>query len=269
MAALYLALLIAITLWRGYRYAAVVRRCRGLRRADREIGELVARTCHQHGIHRSIDVRVSGEASAPFVVGLFRPMLVLSPRHLADTVEAEAVILHEIGHVRPFDVVLRCLQCLVGTLLFFWPVVAWVNRRIDLAREHACDDWALSHGKLSAAEYARCLLRALQPVRSSWSIYRPAAMAANRRHVERRIEMILQHPDRSRHARSLGSGGPFGCRRLGDLHAQRIKARGRGYRNGRCRGGAIRYRKQEDHRHTREPDWRRPDAGQGRSRERW
>lgn len=203
---LYLAVVLVITALRFHRYACVLRKTRRLPRAESAVVELVSRTCQSRGLRRTLDVRVSDEAAAPFVVGLLRPVLVLSPRHLADAAETEAVILHEIGHIRPFDVLLRCLQCLVGTLLFFWPVVAWVNRRIDLAREHACDDWALSHGKLSAAEYARCLLRALQPVRSSWSIYRPAAMAANRRHVERRIEMILQHSGRTRHARSLGVG---------------------------------------------------------------
>ncbi len=70
-------------------------------------------------------------------------------------------MVHEVTHLRRGDPWLRCLQWIAGTVLFFWPVVAWVNRHIDLAREHACDRWALRHGKLCASEYARCLLEAV------------------------------------------------------------------------------------------------------------
>ncbi|HWL94044.1 MAG TPA: M56 family metallopeptidase, partial [Phycisphaerae bacterium] len=202
----YFGIVAVLALVRARGYSRIVFQCRRLPEAPAETVGLVRQTCLRHGVARGPQVRVSDEAAAPFVVGLFRPILVLSPRHLNDAGEAEAVVLHEMAHLRPFDVFVRCLQCLVGTLLFFWPVVAWVNRRIDLAREHACDDWALSHGKLTAVEYARCLLRAMQPVRSRWSLYRPAAMAANRRHVERRIEMILDHPRYKSHARKLGVG---------------------------------------------------------------
>ncbi len=203
---LYAICILAITSIRFHQFYRICRKCGSLPRAGAELIAVVDDACRRVGLTRRPDVRLSDVAPAPFVVGVLRPTLVLSHRHLSDQAETEAVILHELGHLRPVDLLLRCLQCLVGTLLFFWPVVAWVNRRIDLAREHACDDWALSHGRLSSSEYARCLLRALQPVRSTWSLYQPAAMAANPRHVERRIEMILDHPRQSNHARTFGVG---------------------------------------------------------------
>lgn len=205
-AGLYITCVVVVLAVRLIQFAKICRRCSALPRASAELIGLVDDACRRVGLLRRPDVRLSDEAPAPFVVGVLRPTLVLSHRHLADSAETEAVVLHELGHLRPLDLILRCLQCSVGTLLFFWPVVAWVNRRIDLAREHACDDWALSHGKLSSSEYARCLLRALQPVRSNWSLYQPAAMAANPRHVERRIEMILEHTKTRNHARTLGVG---------------------------------------------------------------
>lgn len=206
LSAIYLLVVLVILCRRVRRHRQLVDWCRRLPPAGEEVLRLVKVTCKSVGLRRVPSVRLSEEAPAPFIFGLFRPILVLSRRHLEDAAELEAIVLHEIAHFRRGDILLRYLQCLVGTLLFFWPVVAWVNRRIDLAREHSCDNWALFHGRLTAAEYARCLLRALAPVRADWSMYRPAAMAANRGHVERRIEMILHASERGRRARSLGLG---------------------------------------------------------------
>jgi len=201
-------------------YLRFAQLCRSLPRADPDIHEVVRDVCARIGARRVPSVHVSDEAPAPFIFGVLRPTLVLSRRQLVRRTldmpglaqrdpsatadgrpadgpacqgrdELEAVILHEVAHLRRGDLWVRQLQWVAGTLLFFWPVVAWVNRRIDLAREHACDEWALRYGRLSAGDYARCLLNALQPVRASWRAFRPAAMAANRKTVERRIDMIL------------------------------------------------------------------------------
>ena len=181
-------------------YVRFARRCRRLPNAEPETQAWVRASCAKHGFRRRLSVLVSDDVRAPFVFGVIRPTLVLSRVQLGDANELEAVVLHEIAHLRRGDMFLRYLQWFVGTLLFFWPVVAWVNRRIDLAREHCCDEWALRHGRISAGEYARCLLRAVQPVRSRFAIYAPAAMAKNLDTVERRIEMILESPSRRRAA---------------------------------------------------------------------
>lgn len=183
-----LAAAAVIRLRRYRRFAAT---CRGLPDAPPHITALAHRLCRRLGMRRMPVVSVSTAATAPFVLGLRRPQLVLSPRQMNSMAELEAVVLHEVAHLRRGDLWIRCLQWTAGTLLYFWPVVAWVNRRIDLAREHACDAWALRHGRLSAVEYARCLLGALQPGKSARAGYAPAAMAANVQLVERRIEMIL------------------------------------------------------------------------------
>ena len=124
-------------------------------------------------------------------------MLVLSHRHLVRPDELETVIVHEVAHLRRGDVLVQLLQRIAGTLVFFWPVVAWVNRQIDVAREYACDEWTLRHGKLTVGEYARCLL--MNAVRSSpprGLSYHPAGMANNPPTIERRIDMILRSPTR-------------------------------------------------------------------------
>lgn len=168
--------------------------CRRLPLADESTRGLVAGISQRFGLRRAPTVRMSNTAPAPFILGVLRPTLVLSHRQLKHRPELEAVVLHEIAHLRRGDLLVRYLQWFAGTILFFWPVVAWVNRRIDLARESVCDEWALRHGPLTPGQYARCLLGAVRPARSSWSGVAPAAMAANVFTVERRIEMILNVP---------------------------------------------------------------------------
>lgn len=197
----YLIIVVGIAAWRIAGYVRFARRCRTLPKVDEDARRIVDGVCEKHGVRRLRDVRISGDVAAPFILGGLRPLLVLSPRQTQPD-ELEAVVLHEIAHLRRRDLIVRYVQWFAGTMLFFWPVVAWVNRRIDLAREHACDDWALRHGCLSAGDYARCLLRALhrpEPIRLS---YRPAAMARNLKSVERRIDMIMDSP-RQRSFRSL------------------------------------------------------------------
>ncbi len=201
VAATYLLAVIALAALRVASYRRLAWRAARLPAAAPEIAGRVAELCARAGVRRVPDIRVSDESPAPFIFGALRPVLVLSRRQLADDDELGAVVLHEIAHLRRGDLWVRHLQWLAGTLLFFWPVVAWVNRRIDLAREHACDEWALRHGTLSPARYARCLLRAMQPA-AGWRLFRPAAMAVDAQHVERRIEMILRADQPARFRRS-------------------------------------------------------------------
>jgi beta-lactamase regulating signal transducer with metallopeptidase domain len=192
LAVSYLVLLAAVGAVRVAAYVRYLRRCRRLPPVDGSVQRLVAQVASRLGLRRIPLVRRSDSAPAPFVLGFWKPTLVLSRRQLDHPAELEAVILHEVAHLRRGDLLVRHLQWLAGTGLFFWPVVAWVNRRLDLASEYVCDQWALRHSQLTPGQYARCLLRATQPVRPVLAAYAPAAMAASSSHVERRIEMILK-----------------------------------------------------------------------------
>jgi beta-lactamase regulating signal transducer with metallopeptidase domain len=197
LTAVYFAGVLSLLVLRVRSYRALAARCRVLPAADESTRQLVLETCRRLGMRRVPAIRISAESPAPFVMGFLRPLLVLSPRQLARPNELETVVVHELMHLQRGDMFVRLLQWTVGTLLFFWPVVAWVNRRIDRAREYACDEWALRHGKLTAGEYARCLLKAVQPMRAGCPAYQPTCMASNVTKIERRIDVILESNRRS------------------------------------------------------------------------
>ncbi len=193
----YVTVVLGLAVARLRSYRAFRARCRALPLADAATRRRVAGVCQRLGLRWIPTTRISDEPPAPFVMGVFRPMLVLCPRHLVRPDELETVIVHEVAHFRRGDMLVQHLQRIAGVLLFFWPVVACVNRRIDTAREFACDEWALRHGRLTAGEYAQCLLNATRLTRTRRLAGRLVCMAGHPSTIERRINVILESPTRS------------------------------------------------------------------------
>jgi beta-lactamase regulating signal transducer with metallopeptidase domain len=69
----------------------------------------------------------------------------------------EAILLHEIGHVRRQDYLFNILQSVVETLFFFNPGLLWVSSLIRREREYCCDDFALLHTQ-DPISYIRALV---------------------------------------------------------------------------------------------------------------
>ncbi len=92
-------------------------------------------------------IRLSPSAVQPLVVGYLRP-LVLLPASLAAGMSPElleAVIAHELAHVRRFDPLVNLVQRIVETLLFYHPALWWLSSRVRAEREICCDEMAVQH----------------------------------------------------------------------------------------------------------------------------
>ncbi|WEJ98373.1 MAG: M56 family metallopeptidase [Candidatus Sphingomonas phytovorans] len=107
--------------------------------------EMIDRLCACMTL-RPVVLRLSLQASGPFVMGLFRSVVVLPVSALAalSPDQLEAVLAHELAHVRRADYFWNLLQTLVEALFFFHPAVWWISRRLREEREHCCDDLALA-----------------------------------------------------------------------------------------------------------------------------
>ena len=101
---------------------------------------------------------IGDDAIGPHVVGILRPLIVIPRSLLADRTLLQAALLHELAHVRRLDALGRLVE-LAAVAMFWWlPVVRLARRRLDSAREAACDAWALSESGVTAPAYARLLL---------------------------------------------------------------------------------------------------------------
>ncbi len=140
------------------------------------------------GIARRVSVRLARHVVSPFTTHALRPVvwlpLALLTRLPADQVEA--LLAHELAHIRRLDWCWNALQCLAEGLLFHHPAMWWLSQRIREEREQACDDLAVQAcgDALPLAEALAGLQRAgLQP---------PAlALAARGGGLLQRVERLL------------------------------------------------------------------------------
>ncbi|HEY0191226.1 MAG TPA: M56 family metallopeptidase [Kofleriaceae bacterium] len=135
---------------------------------------------------------VGSAAIGPHVVGLVRPIIVVPPALLDEPALLRAALLHELAHLRRLDALGRVIQLIAGAAFFCWPVVRLANRRLDLAREAACDAAALEAGDVSRPAYARLLV---QMARLGAS---PAANLAAPHKLDARVAAVLGPPVRAR-----------------------------------------------------------------------
>ena len=151
------------------------------------------------GLHKPVRLMESALATGPAVVGFLRPMILFPAAALTGLwpVQVEAILAHELAHIRRHDYLVNLLQSLVETLLFYHPAVWWVSARIREERENCCDDLAVKAcaGMASASAgdrtfYAGCLadLDDLRPAHPS------LAMGAAAGSLLGRVQRILAMP---------------------------------------------------------------------------
>jgi beta-lactamase regulating signal transducer with metallopeptidase domain/peptidoglycan/xylan/chitin deacetylase (PgdA/CDA1 family) len=164
----------AVRLFGGWRVAQRLRR-QGIRPVAPAWEESLARLRRQLGVRRAVQMFESALVEVPTVVGWLKPVVLVPASAFAGLTpqQLEAVIAHELAHVRRHDYLVNLLQTLVEMLLFYHPAVWWVSRQVRIEREHACDDAAVAATRGGALAYARALAE-LEQLRSA---VRPASLA--------------------------------------------------------------------------------------------
>jgi beta-lactamase regulating signal transducer with metallopeptidase domain len=107
---------------------------------------LIARLVERPGVSRRVRWILSLHVEVPTVVGWFRPTVLIPAQGLARLTmrQIEAILAHELDHIRRHDYLVNVLQVCIETALFFHPTVWWISRRIRVERDSCCDDWAVA-----------------------------------------------------------------------------------------------------------------------------
>jgi beta-lactamase regulating signal transducer with metallopeptidase domain len=113
------------------------------RAAFRDVAERLARRLH---LSRAVRLVESALVDVPTVIGWLKPVILIPAGALAGLgpVQIEAILAHELAHIRRHDYLVNLLQTLVETLLFYHPAVWWVSKQIRTERENCCDDLAVT-----------------------------------------------------------------------------------------------------------------------------
>ncbi len=159
--------------------------------ADGPWRSVLSRLCERLHIRSTVRLLESSLVDVPTMIGWLRPVILWPPALLAglSVEQFEALLAHELAHVRRHDYLVNLVQTAIETLLFYHPAVWWLSRRIRHERECCCDDLAVATcgNRLS---YARALatLEELRPPA------RQLALAADGGCLLARIRRILGLP---------------------------------------------------------------------------
>lgn len=155
----------------------------------------VAAMALRFGITRAVRVRVVDSIASPVTAGWWRPLIVL-PSSLLTGMPAElleALIAHELGHVKRCDYLVNLLQNMAEMLLFYHPAVWWLSHCIRTERERIADDLAAAHVGQRRLALALSELEKIQFSRGD------LALAANGGDLMSRIKRLLRPAQQQLH----------------------------------------------------------------------
>jgi uncharacterized protein (TIGR03067 family) len=121
---------------------------------------LLQRLAARLQISRTVRLLESIVVEVPTVIGWLKPVILLPVASVNSLTvqQLEAILAHELAHIRRADYAVNLVQSLIETLLFYHPAVWWMSARIRQEREHCCDDLATSISG-DAASYVAALVR--------------------------------------------------------------------------------------------------------------
>lgn len=184
----------ALTLARHRRAAAVLARSVD---APQALRDALQRARERIGLRAQVDICISDAGIGPLVVGLRRPTIHL-PRSLAGRLtpaQLDAVLTHELLHVRRGDLWIAAVQTVARVVFFYHPAVWWVNSRLARLREEATDREVLAHPDVDARTYSRALVAAAEDRVFAGSGFRFAlGVIETKSQLEHRIRMNLHLP---------------------------------------------------------------------------
>jgi len=143
------------------------------------------------GIKKKVQIWLSSVVDTPVTLGVFKPVILLpvaAVNHLS-LKQAEAIILHELNHIRRNDYLVNLLIACVDVILFFNPFARLLTGIIRKERENCCDDMVLQFC-YEPATYARALL-SLEQNRINTNALALAATGKDKHFLLNRVKRIL------------------------------------------------------------------------------
>jgi len=136
---------LVLSLWHFGGWIALQRlRSLGVSPVEPAVRDALSQLAARLGVTRPVAILKSTLVQTPILIGFLRPLILAPAAVLAGLSRAdlEAILAHELAHVRRHDYLINLLQAAIDTLLFYHPAVWWVSRQLRQERENCCDDVA-------------------------------------------------------------------------------------------------------------------------------
>jgi beta-lactamase regulating signal transducer with metallopeptidase domain len=179
----------ALSIWHLGGWAQLQRLKRKMvRQVDDTLHSKLSRLAKRLRVSRTMQLMESALVQIPTVVGWLRPVILLPASALTGLTseQLEAILAHELAHVKRYDYLVNILQTAVEILGFYHPAVWWVSHKIRAERENCCDDLAVS---ISGDRV--CYARALTSMEEIRAARCQLAVAASGGNLFRRIYRLL------------------------------------------------------------------------------
>lgn len=144
------------------------------------------------GSRRRVSLCTSTELTVPAAVGLFRPAIVFPASLLPElsTGEVEMIVRHEMAHLARWDDWTNLIQKIAKALFFFHPAVWWIENRLTLEREMACDDMVLAQTN-SPRAYASSLISFAEKLHCGRGLALAQMLVSRMHQMSLRVAQIL------------------------------------------------------------------------------
>lgn len=157
----YICLLVALAIrWiKGYRQTTIIK-TQGLQKIDVEWRLFVKKIAGMLNIKHPVSIYVSELVKSPLTVGFLKPLILIPIASINNltTYQLEAVILHEMAHIKRADYFINIILSIIEISLFFNPFIQLLGKITKRERENSCDDWVLQF-QYDPSTYAEALLR--------------------------------------------------------------------------------------------------------------
>ncbi|HYM95068.1 MAG TPA: M56 family metallopeptidase [Chitinophagaceae bacterium] len=189
--AVYLVLLIlpVLQFFRNYGYVKTISKS-GLSKIDVQWRMFVKKISALMGVKKPVHIWVSELVSSPVTIGFFKPIILVplaAINHLTPQ-QLEAVLLHELSHIRRYDYLLNLVINLIQTILYFNPFVKAFVKIVEREREKSCDEMVMQF-QYDPHGYASALLILEKANHLSGSL--AVAAAGKKNDLLQRIELIV------------------------------------------------------------------------------
>lgn len=156
----------------------------------------VDRLCQKLQLKKAVQLFESGYVKMPMVIGHLKPVILMPVGLLAGLPvgQVEAVLLHELAHIKRNDYVINFMQTITETVFFFNPGLLWISSLLRDERENCCDDIALEQTK-NKREFIEALINFKE--HSLYGAKYEVAFPGKRNHLLNRVSRILNNKNKA------------------------------------------------------------------------
>ncbi|MHC4113110.1 MAG: secretin N-terminal domain-containing protein [Planctomycetota bacterium] len=137
----------ALSIWHmgGWAHLQRLKR-KNINQVDASLRDKLDNLVERLKVTRPVKLMKSALVQIPTVVGCLRPVILLPASALTglSSGQLEAVLAHELAHIRRYDYLVNMLQTVVEIVGFYHPAVWWISHKMRIERENCCDDLAVS-----------------------------------------------------------------------------------------------------------------------------